>query len=262
MQKIKIGGLPLLCLISVFLLGGLQNTATANVLDAVTKAGNLLSNKEANNSSGEGYIQVASSGGTTPSLGDGPSDNLVKLTKCADLELTNVMTGNYGEYTFTSGLSEEARQGLINRKPGKITRGCIAPSLEPRQILYLEVDTEKYTSMGNSNDWKMQCVRSEDPGAGLVTADIPTGDDLNYTALMLHCGHSEENVEACEEGSNSQRGQKYSALLESRGKTMITVFPKDGVYDSPPHGEKVYCQFYNKPSKTSMFAFEYIRIGR
>ena len=106
------------------------------------------------------------------------------------------MTGNYGEYTFTSGLSEEVRQGLINRKPGKVTRGCIVPSLEPRQVLSLEVDTKKYTAMGNSNDWKMQCVRSEDPGAGLVTADIPTGDDLNYTALMLHCGHSEENVEA------------------------------------------------------------------
>ena len=182
------------------------------------------------------------------------------VNQCADLELTNIMTGNYGEYTFTSGLSEEVRQGLINRKPGKVTRGCIVPSLEPRQVLYLEVDTKKYTAMGNSNDWKMQRVRSEDPVP--LQADIPTGDDLNYTAIMLHCGHSEENVEASKRGSNSQRGQKYSALLESRGKTMMTVFPKDGVYDSPPQGEKVYCQFYNKPSKTSMFAFEYIRVGR
>ena len=95
-------------------------------MDTVKKAG-LLSNKKPIIA----VVKATSKSlhqGTTPSLEDSPSDNLVKLTKCTDLELTNIMTGNYGEYTFTSGLSEESRQGLINRKPGKITRGCIAPS--------------------------------------------------------------------------------------------------------------------------------------
>ena len=74
-----------------------------------------------------------------------------------------------GNYTFQNGFKKEKRSGLINRKPGELTSGCILPSLESGQVAYMEVDTKAYKALGNSNDWTMQCVRSDDPGAGALS---------------------------------------------------------------------------------------------
>lgn len=194
------------------------------------------------------------------SLGDGPDKSLIALTKCSDIKPVNIMIGNSGSYTFQEGFSTEKRTGFINREKAELTQGCILPSLQPNQIVYMEVDTEKYKAAGSSNDWTMQCIKSASPSEGVVTrTEAPyTVDYLSGKALMLHCGHSEKNVEECAEGSNSSRSGKWSKKLDKAGRTMLTVLAQTSSL-APAGGEKLYCQYYNKVSRQSLFAFEYLR---
>ncbi|MBO9488808.1 hypothetical protein J7384_00345 [Endozoicomonas sp. G2_1] len=203
---------------------------------------------------------TATNSDQTISLGDGPSENLTKFTKCAGLDLSNVMVGEYGDYTFQQGFSTEERSGLVNRSKHQVSSDCILPSLKPLQVVYMEVDTEKYDDMGYN--WTMQCVRSDKPQEGVLKearSEYPV--KVTYLAgkdIMLHCGHSEEHVEACAEGSNGSRSRAWDDVLDSRGKTMLTVLAKQSML-APKGGEKLYCQYYNKKTKTSLFGFEYIR---
>lgn len=202
----------------------------------------------------------------TQSLGQGPSADLVNMTRCTDLKLDSVVTGNMGDYTFQQGFSKEKRSGFIKRKPGKVSNGCILPSLQSRQIAYMEVDSKAYEAMGSSNDWQMQCLRSDKPSAGALTekesrTEAPYHTDvLQGKDVLLFCGNS-EGVDECAEGSNSQRSGKWSKKLKARGKTMLSVHAFTSTL-APAGGEKIYCQYYNKQSQKSLFAFEYLRLRK
>jgi hypothetical protein len=198
------------------------------------------------------------------SLGNGPSSDLISMTNCAGLTLSNVMTGYVEDYTFQQGFSKETRSGLIKRQPVTVKNGCILPSLQPNQAIYMEVDTKEFKALGSSNDWSMQCVRSAKPGDGALTekenkteapyhTDVLTGKDM-----MLFCGNS-EGVSECAEGSNSQRGSKWKKKLKSKGKTMLGLRAHTSTL-APAGGEKIFCQYYNKKKNSALFAFEYLRV--
>ncbi|MBL4630073.1 MAG: hypothetical protein JKY14_02590 [Paraglaciecola sp.] len=238
-------------------------TVNAGIFDKLKEkskeiAGKLTAEKtnEAKNSTSN-----AASSASTISLGDGPDDSLVSFTKCSDLKVSNIITGYVENYTFQQGFSKEKRSGLVRREKGQATKGCILPSLQPQQSLYMEVDTKKFKAKGSSNDWKMQCVKSADPGAGVIPglSEFPYKTSfLSGKDMMLHCGHSEKNVQECKEGTNSKRGSAWSKKLKSNGKTMLSVLAVKSTM-APSQGEKLYCQLYNIKTSESLFAFEYLR---
>lgn len=207
--------------------------------------------------------QAATAG--QPSLGDGPDDSLIAFTTCAGLPIENVMIGKLGDYTFQQGFSKEERGGFIDRQPASVSKDCILPSIMSRQVIYMEVDTAKYEAMGSANDWEMQCVKSADPGAGAVGNDEPKSeypykvDFLAPKDYLLHCGHNVAHAEECAEGSNSSRSGEWDKNLKARGKTMLSVHGNTSTL-APSNGEKLYCQYYNKASRKSLFAFEYLRL--
>lgn len=207
----------------------------------------------------------SSSNLASPSLEGGPDKSLMAMTTCTSFKPENITIGKSGNYTFQKGFTKEKRTGLINRKEGTLTNGCILPSLQSRQIAYMEVDTKQYEA-GNSNDWSMQCIKSAEPGAGAVgekepkseypyTVNVLTGKDM-----LLFCGNS-EGVEECAEGSNSNRSGKWKKKLQSKGKTMLSVLANTSTL-APAQGEKLYCQYYNQTSGKSLFAFEYLRLQK
>ncbi|WP_085907781.1 hypothetical protein [Kiloniella majae] len=201
--------------------------------------------------------------GQTPELGT-PSSDLVSMTKCTGLKPENITIGSLGDYTFQQGFSNEKRAGLINRRAGSLSDDCILPSLNSREIAYMEVDEKTFDALGSSNDWEMQCIKSGNPGAGVVGASEPkteypyTVNVLSGKDMMLHCGNS-ENVAECAEGSNSSRSSAWKKNLNARGKTMLSVMANTSTL-APAQGEKLYCQYYNKKSGNSLFAFEYLRL--
>ncbi|NQZ05730.1 MAG: hypothetical protein HRT35_01085 [Algicola sp.] len=201
----------------------------------------------------------------SPSLEGGPDDSLTAMTNCTNFKPNNITIGKSGTYTFQKGFSKEKRTGLINRKSASLSNNCILPSLQSREIAYMEVDTKKYKA-GNSNDWSMQCVKSASPGDGAVgdtegkteypyTVNVLTGKDM-----LLFCGNS-EGIEECAEGSNSNRSGKWKKKLKSKGKTMLSVLANTSTL-APEQGEKLYCQYYNQNSGKSLFAFEYLRLRK
>lgn len=202
----------------------------------------------------------------SPSLEGGPDNSLTSMTSCTSFKPENITIGKSGTYTFQKGFSKEKRTGLINRKSGTLTNSCILPSLQSREIAYMEVDTKKYKALGNSNDWSMQCVKSANPGAGAVGDTEPKSEypyTVNYLsgkAMLLHCGNS-EGIEECAEGSNSNRSGKWKKKLQSKGKTMLSVLANTSTL-APQQGEKLYCQYYNQTSGKSLFAFEYLRLQK
>ena len=207
----------------------------------------------------------SASSATSPSLEGGPDKSLTDMTSCTSFKPENVTIGKSGTYTFQKGFSKEKRTGLINRKSGTLSNGCILPSLQSREIAYMEVDTEEYTE-GNSSDWSMQCVKSDNPGAGAV-GDTEGKTEYPYTVnyltgkdMLLFCGNS-EGVEECAEGSNSNRSGKWKKKLQSKGKTMLSILANTSTL-APPQGEKLYCQYYNQSSGKSLFAFEYLRLQK
>lgn len=201
----------------------------------------------------------------SPSLEGGPDDTLTSMTNCTNFKPGNIIIGKSGTYTFQKGFTKEKRTGLINRKSAELSNGCILPSLQSREIAYMEVDTKAYEA-GGSNDWSMQCVKSANPSAGAVgetegkteypyTVNYLTGKDM-----LLFCGNS-EGVEECSEGSNSNRSSKWKKKLQSKGKTMLSILANTSTL-APEQGEKLYCQYYNQSSGKSLFAFEYLRLKK
>ena len=201
-----------------------------------------------------------------PSLTGGPDKSLTSMTTCTDVKPENVIIGYNKTYTFQKGFTKEERTGLIDRQSGQLTDDCILPSLQPYQIAYMEVDTKEYKKLGNSNDWSMQCIRSEDPGAGAVNetegkTEIPYSVSvLSGKAMMLYCGNS-EGIEECAEGSNSQRSGLWKKKLSENGKTMLSISANTSTL-APKEGEKLYCQYYNQKSGKSLFRFEYLRANK
>lgn len=252
---------PALVIISLLATGTAFNTQ-AQLFDKLKDKAQSLVNKadKADKQAGKATEATASS----PDLGSGPSDDLVSFTNCAGLELSNIMVGEYGDYNFKRGFTNEERSGLVNRSKGQVQKGCILPSIPSNKVIYMEVDTQKYEAMGNWNDWEMQCVKSANPGAGAVGESESKSEypyKVDYLAgkdILLHCGHSEKLADECAEGSNSSRSGAYKKQLQSRGKTMLTVLGNTSTL-APAGGEKLYCQYYNKPSGKSLFAFEYLR---
>ena len=51
----------------------------------------------------------------------------------------------------------------------------------------------------------------------------------------------------------------WSKKLGAAGKTGISVMAFTSTL-APAGGEKIYCQYYNKPSGKSLFAFQYLRV--
>lgn len=201
------------------------------------------------------------SSAATPSLEGGPDKSLMAMTTCTDFKPENIIIGKSGTYTFQKGFSKEERTGLINRKSATLNNGCFLPSLQSREIAYMEVDTKKYEALGNSNDWSMQCVKSANPGDGALTnkGEYPyTVNVLTGKAMLLYCGNS-EGIEECAEGSNSSRSGKWDKKLKANGKTMLSVLATTSTM-APKQGEKLYCQYYNQTSGKSLFAFEYLRL--
>lgn len=208
-------------------------------------------------------LAATAGAGSSVALGS-PSDSLTSLTKCASVKPSNIIIGSLGDYTFQQGFTKEKRSGLINRNKGSLSKGCILPSLQSRQVAYMEVDTKSYEALGSSNDWEMQCLKSANLSAGAVNEKEPKGEYpyhvkvLSGKDMLLFCGNS-ENIDDCGEGSNSSRSGQWDKKLDARGKTMLSVM---GVASTlaPAQGEKLYCQYYNKKSGKSLFAFEYLRV--
>jgi len=192
-----------------------------------------------------------------------PAAELVAMTQCMDLPMSNAMIGNLGDYTFKQGFSKEKRSGFINRREAEFSDDCILPSMRAHDVAYVEVDTETYEDTGNSNDWVMQCLKSANPSEGAVNDTEPKGEypytvsALGKKHMMLHCGNS-EGIEECAKGNNNSRGRAWDDLLESRNKTMLSVYMTSSTL-APSEGEKLFCQYYHKPSGESLFAFEYLR---
>ncbi len=200
---------------------------------------------------------IGKSGGSGSVALGTPSANLTSQTQCSGLALSNVTVGNLGEYTFQQGFSKEKRTGFINRKPGKVSGSCIAPSLQPQEILYFEVDEKKYKAMDKGNDFTWQCVKSDDPGAG--TVDYWTWHSDRYLGdshMKLHCGN-DQGVSDCATGTNSSRASAYTADRKNRGKYGISFLARLNEH-SRAKTEKLYCQYYNKRTGKSLVAFEYL----
>ncbi|MEH6662105.1 MAG: hypothetical protein V7679_10705 [Parasphingorhabdus sp.] len=186
-----------------------------------------------------------------------PSSTLTSQTQCAGIALSNVTVGNLGSYTFQQGFSKEKRTGFINRKPGKVSGACIAPSLQPQEVLYFEVDEKKYKAMDKGNDFVWQCVKSDDPGAGTVDYWTWHSDQyLGDSHMKLHCGN-DQGVSDCATGTNSSRASAYSADRKKRGKYGISFLARLNEH-SRAKTEKLYCQYYNKRTGKSLVAFEYL----
>lgn len=234
--------------------------------DMKNKLKNKASSKMAQKSKGSvggSVAKVSAGAGSSVALGS-PSSSLTSMTNCATLKPSNITIGKLGPYTFQQGFTKEKRTGLIGRKSGSLSNGCILPSLQSREVVYMEVDTAAFNALGSSNDWKMQCVKSANPGAGAVSekeSDNESPKSVSYLSgkdLMLHCGNS-EGVSECGEGSNSSRSGQWKKKLKSQGKTMLSVLAVTSPL-APAQGEKLYCQYYNKNSGKSLFAFEYMRL--
>lgn len=204
-----------------------------------------------------GNTSAGSVGGNVD-LSGGPAANLIALTKCHGANISNVMVGNYGEYTFQSGMSKEKRSGLINRRTGTVSNGCILPSLQAKEVLYFEVDESVKRQFTHAT---MQCVKSANPSAGALSEPK---DNYAYTTnyltkkdIHLHCGN-DQNVTVCGTGRNMDRGAQYKKILKARGKAMLSIQATSSLR-APRGGEKLYCQYFNPKTGTSLFAFEYFR---
>ncbi len=182
------------------------------------------------------------------------------LLQCTGAELTNLEHGYVKDYQVTEGLSSSSYSGFIERTPATVTHGCFVGELASQQCVVMNVNTDEYEAMGNWNDWQMQCVYSDRPQEGAIESKDSYPYKADYISLknMLYkCGHDQGDQYPCHEGSNSTRSGIYQKQY-LQDKTMLSVCANTA-WDAPPEGQYVYCQYYNKKSKKSLFGFEFLQ---
>lgn len=217
--------------------------------EATEKVEDAIGNAAGQSTSQTSVGSVGASGGASVSP---PSQDLMDLTQCADLKVSSVMVGKLGEFTFQQGLSQEERSGFINRRSVSPTNGCILPSIDAYEAIYMEVDTAKFKAMGS---FELQCVESATKKGANDPLPNRGMSHISEKHMMLNCGNS-EGIEECVSGSNSDRASAWSKSLESRGKTMLSVHAP--TYHNDP-GTNIYCQYYNPASGKSLFGFQFLR---
>ena len=192
------------------------------------------------------------------SSGSNPNPDLRKnVLKCDDVVLKNVQIGNSTSYKVSEGLSSTNYTGFINRRKAQVTNQCFIGVLQSDECATIEVskaELDKVTGK-DSNNLKMQCVYSDNPSE-MATAEVPYKADnvpLNY--MLLKCGHNQGDDYSCDEGSNSSRSGIYKKN-QLNGKVQLSVC---GIryHQAPKGGQHIYCQYYNKKSKKSIFGFEF-----
>jgi hypothetical protein len=132
------------------------------------------------------------------------------------------------------------------------------------------VDQAKFSALGNSNEWKVQCVHSDAPDEGVIKnpdmypAIIQPGP-VDYKDMVLLCGHDQDPSYPCNAGSNSARGAEWQKVLEAKKAVQVSVcaYPADTTDAKAfPKGRYVYCQYFNTKSGKSLLGFEYLRTPR
>lgn len=217
---------------------------------------------------------------TAPAPAPEPNTALREGIKCIDdLTPTDVQSGVVREYDVTEGMSVDQRTGFLDRQPVEMTNGCFLGEIKPTECRSLTVNEDKYDSYGNSNDWEVQCVYSDDPGAGMITNkdEYPYAvDRIPGGQFMLLCGHAEKdaagNEYPCDSGSNSGRAGVWKEQLAADGgkeqlgfcvneisKQSLTYI--DNTHDDGKYagGRWVYCHYYNKQSKKALFGYEFLQ---
>ncbi len=182
------------------------------------------------------------------------------LLQCTDAKISQVEHGYVKDYNVTEGLSTTTYSGFIERENVSVTHGCFVGELESNQCAVMQVDTDAYEAMGNWNDWQMQCVYSDRPQAGAIESKDSYPYKADYIALkaMLYkCGHDQGDQYPCHEGNNSTRSGVYQKQY-LKDKTQLSVCANTA-WDAPAKGQYVYCQYYNKQSKKSLFGFEFLQ---
>ena len=179
------------------------------------------------------------------------------ILKCDDVALKNVQIGNVSSYNVSEGISSSKYTGFINRRQASVSNTCFVGVLQSDECATMEVskaELDKATG-GTSNNLTMQCVYSDDPSK-MATAEVPyKADNVSLKSMLLKCGHDQGDDYACDEGSNSSRAGKYKKQ-NLNGKVQLSVC---GIkyHQAPKGGQHIYCQYYNKKSKKSIFGFEF-----
>jgi hypothetical protein len=196
-----------------------------------------------------------------------PNPELRKGLQCLDFKPFDLQIGVKEDYKVKIGMATETRGGFIKREKAELSDGCFLPVLKPNQCAHMLVNQAKFEALGNSDDWKVQCVHSDAPDQGVITStdlfpySIQPGP-VDYKDMILLCGHDQDPSYACNPGSNSARGGEWQKVLEAKKAVQISVcaYPDGSVGDASfPKGRYVYCQYFNKKSGKSLIGFEYLR---
>ena len=179
------------------------------------------------------------------------------VLKCDDVPLSNVQIGNNASYKVTEGLSSSNYTGFINRRPADVTNQCFVGVLQSDECVTMDVSEALLDKVSDntSNNLKMQCVYSDNPSE-MATAEVPyKADNVSLKAMLLKCGHDQGDDYACDEGSNSTRAGIYKKQ-HLKGKVQLSACGTK--YHQVQNGSRhIYCQYYNKKTKKSIFAFEF-----
>ncbi|MEM6908586.1 MAG: hypothetical protein AAF494_07885 [Pseudomonadota bacterium] len=209
------------------------------------------SNCNANRGSNSNSPCTAKGKGHAGRAGPAPA-KYTSLTKCAGIPIKNAFIGQYGDYTFSSGLNTEERRGIINREPVSPSGGCIMPSMGTYDVLYIEVPTAQLNSL--KGGYEMQCINTS-TGKQANDEARPRWYNTSGKDIMLHTGHSLGYTPTAS-GSNSDRTAAWEKDLKRRGMSMFGFNMPNLHTDG---GTDFYCQYYNSASGKSVVAFQYRR---
>jgi len=245
--------IPLIACVAIFTLS-MSDIATASWKDlkntVKSEAKKVKGSGKANGKSKSHGSSHHSSSQPNPSLRN-------DILNCDDVPLSNVQIGNSANYKVTEGLSSSNYTGFINRRNAEVSNQCFVGVLQSNECVTMEVSKaalDKVTGK-DSNNLTMQCVYSDDPSK-MATSEVPyKADNVPLKNMLLKCGHDQGSEYPCDSGSNSSRSGKYKKdfLKENVQLSVCGI----SYHQAPKGGQHIYCQYYNKKTQKSIFAFEF-----
>ncbi len=202
-----------------------------------------------------------------PNADSQPNPELRQGLQCAGLNPVSVTIGRIGSYDVRQGLATETRDGFLDRRDASLSDPCFLENLEPGECAVFRFPKEAYEGLvDDANDWKMQCVSSDDVSAGTIPMSFHDYSDDRVSARykMLLCGHSLGEEYECMDGSSGVRGGAYRDRLEEQGFVEHSFCAHHSAEDPGDElvNAYVFCQFTQLSTGKVLFATEYRRTAR
>lgn len=192
-----------------------------------------------------------------------PSAELRSSMDCLGARPVRVESGTIADYTWRNGFETTDQPGFLERKDvtAAFASDCYLdlsadPTAERHYLLTFNRSDIPELGAG----YEMQCVRSQNPGAGVIKTGAYSPVFMNriQPKHILLRGPNDTGYDSVDGENNGRRSDIYKARMEEQGLIQFGIKAEQVRATNDAIGETAFCAFMNTSTGKTLFATEYV----